>query len=103
MKVEFNWFLMMVIFPVIIGFFKSEIACFVKDFMIYRAKAFSVGDSVDLLNPNTGKWGTVVILDYDFNFDPVGRVVEVLHPTGHVECIPFSSWASMRKAPSVED
>ena len=101
MKFEFNWFFAMVVIPVIIGFFKTEIANFFTDFKIYRTRAFSVGDSVDLLNPNTGKWGCVVILDYDFNFDPIGRVVEILHSDGHVEQIPFSSWATMRKAPHV--
>jgi len=97
---NFNeWILMAVVVPILAAFFKNEIVTFFTDWSVYRNRAFNVGDRVELFNPNVGGWTTVEILDYDFDFSPIERVVVILHPGGQIERVPFISWSLMRKSP----
>ena len=99
---ENNWFWMMLILPCILAFFKNELSDLLLDWKIYKYRRFNTDDKVDILNLNTGNWGTITIIDYTMGLSTEDRTVEFKHKDGRIERVPFKVWNKIRKAPSIE-
>lgn len=104
-----NWFLVMIILPVLVGFFKTEIGNLLTAWNVYRLRAFdadgnpNTSDRVQILNGATGKWGNATIEKYKFCLSSRRRGVYLLYPDGGREKVSFIHWAAFRKrTPPVE-
>ncbi len=87
-----------ILLPVLIGVFKSELLELYADYRIWKNRAVKEGDLVELLNPNTGSWTEVEVIDYTFGLMVTDRVVWFKHVgSGRVEAVPFKVWSGFRK------
>ena len=98
-----DWMWVVVVAPIVVGFFKKEIGTLFTATVVYLRREFNKGDVVRLHNPATGGWGDVVITDYKFHISGSKRGVYVRHADGGIERIPLVVWGGMRKRPGVID
>ena len=92
-----KWLLGMIVVPVLVGFFKEELMTLFKDWKIWKTRAANNGSVVKLLNPNTGSWATVTVLDFTWGFTVADRTVTFQYQNGDKETVPFAVWARFRK------
>ncbi len=98
-----NWLWVVVILPVLIGFFKTEIGRTLTAWNVYRLRAFDMDgcpgtpDRVQLLNGATGAWGDAIIEKYIFSFSAKTRGVYLRYPDGGREKVSLVAWAGFRK------
>jgi hypothetical protein len=98
-----NWFLTLIIFPILINFFKKEIVYLLTVYNIYRLRAFDIDgnpsteDIVQILCIATGKWKDAIIEKYVFSFSAKTRGVYLRYPDEGREKISFLVWATLRK------
>lgn len=98
-----EWLWAMVILPVIIGFFKTEISNLLTAWNVYRLRAFDMdgnpetSDVVEMLNGAKGEWEPAIIKKYKFWAGSKKRGVYIEYPDGGEEKISFLTWASIRK------
>jgi len=97
-----NWLVAAIIFPVVAGFFKTEIGNLLKAWSVYHLRAFDVdgnpatSDRVQILCDATGKWVDAKI-QYRFSFSAKKRGVYLMYPDGGREKVSFLTWAGLRK------
>jgi len=93
----------MIVIPVVVGIFKTEIFNFFKAWSIYRARPFdkdrnpNTPDSCQVLCTATGKWISITILKYVMSFDKVKRGVYIRYYNQTEEKLSLIDWANMRK------
>lgn len=98
-----SWVWSLVLFPILIGFFKNEIGNLLTAWNVYRLRAFDIDgnpdteDVVQLLNGATGEWGDAVIERYCFCLSAKKRGVYLRYPDGGREKVGFITWAGFRK------
>jgi len=98
-----NWLWTLVVFPIIIGVFKTELGNIWKAWRTYQLRAFdadgnpATSDRVQLLNGATGEWGDAIIEKYKFTLNAKKRGVYLLYPDGGREKVSFLDWAGFRK------
>jgi hypothetical protein len=98
-----HWLWTLVIFPIIIAFFKNEIGNVLTAWKVYRLRSFDVDgnptteDRVQLLNGATGEWGDAVIEKYVFSLNAKRRGVYLRYPDGGREKVGLLDWAGFRK------
>lgn len=101
--IQNDWFLMIVILPVIIGFFKKEIGDFLTAWKAYRLRSFdadgnpNTSDRVQILCGATGTWVDAIILKHVFSLSPKKRGVYIMYPDGGREKIGWLVWITLRK------
>lgn len=100
---EIDGLIKVLIIPVVLGFFKTEIANLITAWNVYRKREFDRDgdpdspDKAQLLNGSTGQWGDITIEKYVFSLNSAERGVYVLYPDGGRERISLINWAKMRK------
>jgi len=78
--------------------FKQEVVRLLLDFLVWKRRAFNGGDTLEILNKNTGVWHTITITDFTFGFSAADRTVGILYPeTGKKSRISFAEWATIPK------
>jgi len=98
-----NWLWAVVLLPVLVGIFKSEIGKFFTVWNVYRLRAFDSDgnpgspDNVQILNSATGKWGNAIIEKYVFSLSSRRRGVYLLYPDGGREKVGYILWSTFRK------
>jgi len=98
-----NWIIGVIILPVLVGLFKTEIGKIFTAYNVYRLRAFdadgnpSTADTVQLLNGATGEWGDAIIEKYVFSLSAKKRGVYLLYPDGGREKVSLLDWATWRK------
>ena len=98
-----NWLVVAIIIPMVVGFFKAEIANIFTAWNVYRLRAFdadgnpATSDRVQILNGATGEWGDAVIERYKFSLFAKTRGVYLRYPDGGREKVSFLTWAGFRK------
>ena len=110
-KINLNWFMVMILLPVIVAIFKAEIGRIFTSWSIYRLRAFDVDgdpntpDQVQMLNGATGEWFTVTIVKYCMWTGKAGRGVHIKYSDGAKRKFSFLNWANepKRTVPTVQD
>ena len=98
-----NWLWAVVLLPVLVGIFKSELGKLFTIWNVYRLRAFDSDgnpgspDNVQILNSATGKWGNAIIEKYVFSLSSRRRGVYLLYPDGGREKVGYILWNSFRK------
>ena len=96
-----NWFIGIILIPVVIGIFKSEIGRLFTSWNIYRLRIFDVDgdpntpDQVQLFSG--GKWNTVVIVKYCMWVRTSSRGVHIKYSNGSVRKFSFLEWKAQPK------
>ena len=96
-----TWLWAVVLLPVLIGIFKSELGKLFTIWNVYRLRAFDAdgnpdtSDKVQVLNGATGKWGNAIIEKYVFSLSSRRRGVYLLYPDGGREKVGYILWNSL--------
>jgi hypothetical protein len=97
-----NWIWALVVLPVVIAYFKTELGKFINAYSIYKLKSFDIDgnknteDKLQILNGATGSWGDVVVEDYIFFASSKTRGIYLVYPDGGREKVSFNTWSTFR-------
>jgi len=93
----------MVLIPVVIGLFKTEVSNIFRAWRIYVARPFdkdrnpNTSDTCQILCTSTGKWIDITILKYVMSFSAGKRGVYIKYSNKSEEKLSLLDWANMRK------
>jgi len=98
-----SWLWVMVLLPVLVAIFKTELGKIFTAWNIYRLRAFDLDgnpgteDQLQLLNGATGEWSDAIIEQYVFTLSSKTRGVYLRYPDGGREKVSLITWAGFRK------
>jgi hypothetical protein len=102
-KIAENWIWGMIIFPILVTYFKAEIGKSWKSWRIFKTKQFDVGDPCETLNGSTGEFGSIEILEYTYGTSEK-KGVKIKYPNGAIETFGLLAWNEIRKrVPGTKD
>lgn len=97
-----NWIWGVIVLPVVIGVFKSELASLWTAWSVYHARPFDDDGNPDTIfncevfNGSNGEWVPVKIVGYRMSLNKNKRGVWVEYENGTKERIPLVKWANVR-------
>lgn len=98
-----NWFWAIIVLPMLIGMFKTEIGRIIRAWNVHRLREFDLDGNpgtenvAQILNVATGKWNDVVIECYRFTLSAKTRGIYLRYPDGGKEKVSYLTWANFRK------
>ena len=106
MENNIEWMLTILIIPVLIGFFKTQIGNFLEDYMVYKNRNFdsdnnpATGQDCMLQSPATGEFSMITIDLYEFSIFPAKRRVitsQKIKSGKIIVAYPYSIWKNLVK------